>query len=76
VHAKDEDQSGPGEWLVRHGAEGVTVRREHAKADVAVTGTADRLLLLLMRRRPADDPSITVYGDRGLLVGWLAGTQF
>jgi hypothetical protein len=43
---------------------------------VAVTGPADRLLLMLMRRLPADDPSITVHGDAGLLAGWLAGTQF
>lgn len=66
----------PSEWLVRHGDDGVTVEREHAKADVAVTGPAARLLLALLRRLPADDPSITVYGDGGLLTGWLAGTQF
>jgi uncharacterized protein (TIGR03083 family) len=66
----------PSEWLVSHGEDGVKVTREHARADVAVTGPADRLLLVLMRRLPADDPSITVYGDAGLLAGWLAGTQF
>jgi uncharacterized protein (TIGR03083 family) len=76
VHAKDEDQAGPCEWLVSHGSDGITVRHEHAKADVAVTGAADRLLLTLLRRLPADDPSVTVYGDAGLLTGWLAGTQF
>jgi uncharacterized protein (TIGR03083 family) len=66
----------PAEWLVSHGEDGVTVSREHAKAEVAVTGPADRLLLVLLRRLPADDPSITVHGDAGLLAGWLAGTQF
>lgn len=79
VHAAlpaGEVQGGPTEWLVSHGEDGVTVRREHAKADVALTGPADRLLLVLVRRLPADDPSITVYGDAGLLAGWLEGTQF
>jgi uncharacterized protein (TIGR03083 family) len=76
VHAKDDGQSGPCEWLVSHGTDGVTVRHEHASADVAVTGPADRLLLMLLRRLPPDDPSVTVYGDTGLLAGWLAGTQF
>lgn len=76
VHAKDDLQQGPSEWLVSHDADGVKVRHEHAKADVAVTGPAGRLLLVLLRRLPADDPSVTVYGDTGLLAGWLAGTQF
>jgi uncharacterized protein (TIGR03083 family) len=76
VHATDDGLAGPTEWLVSHDAGGVTVRREHAKADVAVTGPADRLLLVLLRRLPADDPSITVYGDQTVLTGWLAGTQF
>jgi uncharacterized protein (TIGR03083 family) len=79
VHAAlpaDELQSVPSEWLVSHNKDGVTVSREHAKADVAVTGPAGRLLLMLLRRLPADDPSITVYGDAGLLAGWLAGTEF
>jgi uncharacterized protein (TIGR03083 family) len=72
----EDGLAGPTEWLVSHDADGVTVRREHAKADVAVTGPADRLLLMLLRRLPADDPSITVYGDQAMLTGWLAGTQF
>jgi uncharacterized protein (TIGR03083 family) len=79
VHAAlpaDELQGGPAEWLVSHGDDGVTVRREHAKADVAVTGPADRLLLVLLRRLPPDDPAITVYGDAGLLARWLAGIPF
>ncbi len=73
--AEDLDRI-PSEWLVSHGEDGVTVKREHAKADVAVTGPADRLLLVLLRRLPADDPPITVYGDAALLAGWLAGTKF
>ena len=45
-------------------------------ADVSVSGPADRLLLVLVRRLPADDPAITVSGDAALLTGWLAGTPF
>ncbi len=72
----DDPHRVPSEWLVSHGEDGVAVSREHAKADVAVTGPADRLLLVLLRRLPADDPSVTVYGDTALLTGWLAGTQY
>ena len=50
--------------------------RAHGKGDVAVTGPADRLLLVLLRRAPADDPALTVYGDASVLAGWLTATAF
>jgi hypothetical protein len=34
------------------------------------------LLLVLMRRRPASDPAVTVHGDSAVLDGWLASTAF
>jgi uncharacterized protein (TIGR03083 family) len=43
---------------------------------VSVSGPADRLLLVLLRRLPADDPAIMVTGDGALLTDWLAGTPF
>lgn len=46
------------------------------EADVSVSGPADRLLLVLVRRLPADEPSIAVSGDAALFTGWLAGTPF
>jgi len=52
------------------------VQRGARAADVRVSGPADRLLLVLLRRWPADDPAITVTGDDALLTGWLAGTPF
>jgi uncharacterized protein (TIGR03083 family) len=76
VHATDEGPAGSGEWLVSHEAGGVRVRRGHGKGDCALTGPAARLLLLLVRRAPAGDPAITVFGDTGLLTRWLAGTSF
>jgi uncharacterized protein (TIGR03083 family) len=75
VHATDAGP-GTGEWLIRHGEDGVTVLRGHGKADAAVTGPAARLLLVLLRRLPADDPAVTVHGDPGILDRWLAGTPF
>jgi hypothetical protein len=34
------------------------------------------VLLVLLRRLPAGDPSIEVFGDAGLLARWLAQTAF
>ncbi len=76
VHATDEGLAGAGEWLLRHEPDGIRVDRAHGKGDVAATGPADRLLLMLLRRVPADDPALTVYGDASVLAGWLAGTAF
>jgi uncharacterized protein (TIGR03083 family) len=76
LHATDEGLDGAGEWLIRHGADGITVEAGHAGGAVAVSGPAASLLLVLVRRRPASDPAVTVYGDAGLLTGWLASTPF
>ncbi|MGH3394052.1 MAG: maleylpyruvate isomerase family mycothiol-dependent enzyme [Streptosporangiaceae bacterium] len=76
VHATDEGLAGAGEWLLRHEPDGVQVDRAHGQGDAAVTGPADRLFMVLMRRAPAGDPALTVYGDASVLAGWLAGTAF
>ncbi|HEY2506508.1 MAG TPA: maleylpyruvate isomerase family mycothiol-dependent enzyme [Streptosporangiaceae bacterium] len=77
VHARPGAKDrGSGEWLVSHEPAGVTIQTSHAKADVAISGPADRLLLVLLRRLPPDDPAVTVHGDRGLLDRWLARTPF
>ncbi|HTA09209.1 MAG TPA: maleylpyruvate isomerase family mycothiol-dependent enzyme [Streptosporangiaceae bacterium] len=81
--------AGPaGEWLISSTAAGLRVQRDAARqleaggqhgarsADISVSGPADRLLLVLVRRRPSDDPAITVTGDGALLIRWLAGTPF
>jgi hypothetical protein len=54
----------------------VTVEPGHGKGDVAVRGPAGRLLLVLLRRLPPDDPQVEVLGDAALLTGWLAETPF
>jgi uncharacterized protein (TIGR03083 family) len=76
VHATDEGLDGTGEWLVRREGSEVTVQPGHGKGDVALRGPASRLLLMLLRRVPPDDPQIEVLGDPALLTGWLAATPF
>lgn len=76
VHATDDGLGGRGEWMIRHDAGGLAVEPGHGKGDAAVVGPAASLLLVLMRRRPASDPAVTVYGDSAVLDGWLASTAF
>ena len=76
IHATDDRLGGRGEWMIRHDTGGLTVEPGHGKADAALTGPAASLLLVLMRRRPASDPAVTVYGDTAVVDGWLSGTAF
>ena len=76
VHATDEGLDGAGEWLVRRQGPEVIVQPGHGKGDVALRGPAGRLLLVLLRRVPPDDPQVQVLGDPALLAGWLAATPF
>jgi uncharacterized protein (TIGR03083 family) len=74
LHATDDGVTG--EWLIRGGPDRVIVQAGHGKGDAAVRGPASALLLVLVRRLPADDPAVEVLGDRALLDGWLAATPF
>jgi uncharacterized protein (TIGR03083 family) len=76
LHATDDGLGGRGEWMIRHDASGLTAEPGHDKGDAALTGPAVSLLLVLMRRRPASDPAVTVYGDNAVVAGWLASTAF
>ncbi|MGD0926492.1 MAG: maleylpyruvate isomerase family mycothiol-dependent enzyme [Streptosporangiaceae bacterium] len=75
VHAADVPD-GTGEWVVSHDPDGITVRRAHEKATLALRGGASDLLLVLVQRFPPDDPAIGVHGDPALLRRWLAATRF
>jgi uncharacterized protein (TIGR03083 family) len=75
VHATDVPE-GTGDWVVRHGPDGITVRRAHEKATLALRGGASDLLLVLLRRLPPDDPAVQVHGDPALLDRWLAATRY
>jgi len=76
LHVHVTDEGVDGEWLVRRDGNSVTVEPGHGKGDVAVRGPAGRLLLVLLRRLPPDDPQVEVLGDEALLTRWLAGTPF
>jgi uncharacterized protein (TIGR03083 family) len=74
LHATDEGVAG--EWLIKGGDHRITVEPGHGKGDAAVRGPASVLLLMLVRRLPADDPAVQVLGDRALLDRWLGATPF
>jgi uncharacterized protein (TIGR03083 family) len=76
VHATDDGLGEAGEWLVRREGPELTVEHGHGKGDVALRGPAARLLLVLVRRVPPDDPQVQVLGDAALLAGWLASTPY
>lgn len=60
----------PGEWWAAVDGRTVTVRREHAKGDVAARGRAEDLLLVCWRRLPTT--AVEVVGDPAVLDAWLA----
>lgn len=62
IHATD----GQGEWTLLPGADTVTVRTAHGKADAAVRGTASDLLLFLWNR----DAPVEVFGEPAVLASW------
>jgi len=63
-HCTDE----AGEWVVRFDGDGIDVQREHAKADVAIRGTASDLLLFVWGRQTPE--KLEVLGDSSLLPRW------
>ena len=64
----------PGEWLARLEPTGLDVRREHAKGDVALRGSASDLYLVLLGRLPAD--AVDGFGDPGILARWQTLMRF
>jgi hypothetical protein len=64
LHRTDEQ----GEWVVRFEGSDIDVRSEHARADVAVRGTASDPLLFLWGRKSPE--SLEVPGNASLLYRW------
>jgi uncharacterized protein (TIGR03083 family) len=64
----------PGEWVVVFTSWGVTIRREHAKADVAVRGPASDLELFLYSRRGPD--GLEVFGNEAQMAAWTEHIHF
>lgn len=87
VHVTDPDLgNASGEWLISHDDDGIHISSAHdsasngrasnGRADVALSGPAADVLLVLVGRQPASDASVSVDGDASLLDGWLAATPF
>ena len=65
LHCTDAD----GEWTVTPDGDGIAVTRDHAKADAALRGEANDLLMVLWRRLPLD--AVTVFGDAALAAAFV-----
>jgi uncharacterized protein (TIGR03083 family) len=64
------------EWLIRIGDGGFSWEHAHEKATTAVRGPLTDLLLVALRRAPADSGRVEVLGDTGLLGFWLERVCF
>ncbi|GHI04550.1 hypothetical protein AQI88_37315 [Streptomyces cellostaticus] len=76
LHATDTAADLNAEWLLEFGADGVSWRRGHEKAAVALRGPLTPLLLAFYRRLPLDTPGLEVLGEREVLELWLERTAF
>ncbi|MFK0070212.1 maleylpyruvate isomerase family mycothiol-dependent enzyme [Streptomyces sp. NPDC091046] len=76
LHATDTPAELNAEWLVELPDEGITWRRGHEKATVALRGPLTDVLLAFYGRLPLDTPGLGVLGDRKLLELWLEKATF
>ncbi|MBW1596219.1 maleylpyruvate isomerase family mycothiol-dependent enzyme [Streptomyces sp. JJ38] len=76
LHATDTPAVLGAEWLIELTGEGITWRRDHAKAAVALRGELTDVLLAFYRRMPATDERVEVIGDAELLDFWLEKVSF
>jgi uncharacterized protein (TIGR03083 family) len=68
LHATDTT----GEWWLDLDAEGLTTRREHAKADTALRGPASGLYLWLSNRQTPEEAGLEVFGRAETVAAWPA----
>ncbi|MET8245815.1 maleylpyruvate isomerase N-terminal domain-containing protein [Streptomyces sp. NPDC005202] len=76
LHATDTGPELNAEWVVELTEKGVTWRRGHEKATVALRGPLTSVLLAFYRRLPLDSPELEVLGERELLEFWLQRATF
>ncbi|MBZ6140314.1 maleylpyruvate isomerase family mycothiol-dependent enzyme [Streptomyces olivaceus] len=76
LHATDAPAELNAEWLIELPDDGITWRRGHEKAAVALRGPLADVLLAFYRRLPLDAPGLEVLGDRKLLEFWLDRATF
>jgi uncharacterized protein (TIGR03083 family) len=70
VHATDRDA----EWMLTLTRDGLDVRREHAKGDLALRGAVSDLELLLYGRPPVG--SVGRFGEQAVLDAWYRAFKF
>ncbi|MYU03997.1 maleylpyruvate isomerase family mycothiol-dependent enzyme [Streptomyces sp. SID8366] len=76
LHATDAAPALNAEWLVELDESGVSWRRGHEKATVALRGPLTSVLLAFYRRLPLDTPGLEVLGERPVLEFWLENSDF
>ncbi|EHN75621.1 hypothetical protein SMCF_4914 [Streptomyces coelicoflavus ZG0656] len=76
LHATDTPAELNAEWLIELPDEGITWRRGHEKATVALRGPLTDVLMSFYGRLPLDAPGLEVLGDRKLLELWLEKATF
>ncbi len=76
LHATDEGLGAAGEWTIIGGADGIAWSHDHGKGDAALRGSAQDLLLAVVRRQAVSDGGIEVFGDTAVWDGWLTRTPF
>ncbi|MFC4494718.1 maleylpyruvate isomerase N-terminal domain-containing protein [Streptomyces ovatisporus] len=76
LHATDTGADLEAEWLITLGEEGISWRRSHEKAPVALRGPVVDVLRVFFRRLPPTSDRVEVLGDTGLLDFWLERVSF
>jgi len=74
LHIHGTDDGIAAEWLVTLRAEGIDVRRDHAKGDLALRGAVSDLELLLYNRPILHD--VERFGDSSVLDAWYREFTF
>jgi uncharacterized protein (TIGR03083 family) len=73
LHGTDDGVEG-NEWLIAMNPDGLEVRREHAKGDLALKGAVSDLELLLYGRPPVGE--VERFGDEAVLDAWYRVFKF
>ena len=76
LHATDDGLGAAGEWTISGTSDGIAWSHAHGKGDAALRGSAQDLLLAVVRRQTAADGNIEVFGDTTVWDGWLNRTPF
>jgi uncharacterized protein (TIGR03083 family) len=76
LHATDAGLGPTGEWTITNDEQGLSWTHDHGKGDVALRGPVRDLLFAIVRRRPATELDVEVFGDSAVWDTWLERTPF